>query len=323
RALERVRAIPGVRQAACTARQPLAINYNRNSVFFPERHQAAHEPLSIAATWVDPDYFATLGVPVLRGRNFTRADSANAPRVAIVNEAFTKKYWAGSDPIGRHFRVRTPDGTDYEVVGVVADYKVETVGENPTPYIHYSLAQQPSTGVVFMARSAMDGQSLVGAIRREILAMEPHAVFLDSQTMQAQVDTTLLPARLAAETIGLVSLVATLLAATGLYGVIAYTVSRRTREIGIRMALGAAERGVLAMIMRQGLGVAGIGLVVGAGLAWFAARAIASALYGVGAADPIAWGGALTVLLGAAALANYIPARRASRIPPSLALRME
>jgi putative ABC transport system permease protein len=272
---------------------------------------------------VDPDYFATLGVPVLRGRNFTRGDSASAPHVAIVNEAFTRNYWEGSDPVGRHFRVRTPDGADYEVVGVVADYKVQTVGEKPTPYIHYALAQQPSTGVVFMARGAGEGDALVGAIRREILAMEPHAVFLDSQTMQAQVDTTLLPARLAAQTIGLVSLVATLLAATGLYGVIAYTVSRRTREIGIRMALGAAERGVLTMIMRQGLAVAGAGLLVGAALAWFAARAISSALYGVGAADPVAWVGALSILLGAAAVANYIPAKRAARIPPSLALRMD
>jgi predicted permease len=323
RALERVRAIPGVREASATARQPLAINYNRNSVFFPERHQAAHEGLPIAATWVDPDYFPTLGVPVLRGRNFIRADSKDAPKVAIVNEAFTRKYWPGSDPIGRHFRVRTPDGTEYEVVGVVADYKVETVGEKPTPYIHYSFAQQPTTGVVLLARSAGDGDALVGAIRREVLAMEPHAVFLDSQTMQAQVDTTLLPARLAAQTIGLVSLVATLLAATGLYGVIAYTVSRRTREIGIRMALGADQRGVLGMIMRQGLSVAGIGLLVGAVLAYVAARAFASGLYGVGAADPIAWAGAVGVLAGAAALANYIPARRASRIAPSLALRME
>ena len=323
RALERVRAIPGVSRASLTVRQPLAINYNRNSVFFPERHQPGDTGVPIAATWVDLEYFDTLGVAVVRGRNFSKADKMGSPRVAIVNDAFVKTYWPSADAIGRHFRLRTADGPEIEVVGVVADYKVETVGERPTPYIHYPLAQQSSTGVVVMARTAADPIALVAAIRRDILAMEPNAVFLDSQTLQAQVDTTLLPARLAAQTIGLIGLIATILAATGLYGVIAYAVTRRTREIGIRLAVGAAPRGVLGMVMRQGLRVAGTGLAIGAILSWFAARAISSALYGVGATDARAWVGASAVLLAAAALANYIPARRASRVDPSLALRTE
>jgi ABC-type antimicrobial peptide transport system permease subunit len=148
-------------------------------------------------------------------------------------------------------------------------------------------------------------------------------VFFDSQTMDAQVDATLLPAKLAAQTIGIVGLVATLLAAVGLYGVIAYAVARRTREIGIRMALGAQPSGVLGMIMRHGLGVAAAGVAAGSVLAWLAARGVAASLYGVGAADPAAWAGAIAVLLSAAALANYIPARRASRVDPSVALRLQ
>lgn len=323
RAIERVRALPGVRSASRTVRQPLAINYNRNSIFFPDRQQPGDNATPIAATWVDDHYFATLGVPLLRGRNISRADVQASPRVAVVNDAFVRTWWPGKDPIGRRFRLRTHDGPEYQVVGVVADYKVHTVGEAPTPYIHYAIGQSSFEGEVLMARTSADPDALVQAIRREVSALEPDAVFLDSQTMEAQVDATLLPARLAAQTIGVVGVVAMVLAAIGLYGVIAYAVSRRAREIGIRMALGAAPSAVLGMVMRQGLSVAGLGVLAGSVLAFLAARALSSGLYGIAAADPLAWGGAVGVLLGSAALANYIPARRAARVDPSVALRAE
>jgi predicted permease len=323
RAFDRVVAIPGVQSASRAVRQPLAINYNRNNVFFPERQQPDDRGIPIAATWVDDRYFATLAVPLLRGRNFGAADSPGSPRVAIVNDAFVRTHWPNADAVGRRFRVRGIDGPEYEVVGVVGDYKVETVGEAPTPYIHYALNQRAFTGEVFLVRTAADPDALLTAMRRELLALEPGTVFLESQTMQTQVDVTLLPARLAAQTIGLIGLVATALAAIGLYGVVAYAVSRRTREIGIRMALGAAPRAVLAMVMRQGLSVAAAGVVAGLALSWVAAQAIASGLYGVTAGDLTAWTGAAAVLLAAAALANYIPARRAARVDPSVALRLD
>jgi predicted permease len=321
RVLERVRSIPGVEAASATVRQPLAINYNRNSIFFPHRMEPGAPGVPIAATWVDASYFATLGVPLLRGRNFTTADTPTSTKVAIVNESFVRTYWPGEDPIGRSFRLRTIDGPEYRVAGVVADYKVDTVGEKPTPYIHYALSQRAFTGEVILARTQGDASALVTTIRREILALEPNAVFLDSQTMDAQVNMALLPARIAAQTAVLVGLVATALAAVGLYGVIAYAVARRTREIGIRMALGAAPGGVVTMVMRQGLTIAAIGVVAGAALAYVAARGVASALYGVSALDPLAWGAAVAALLISAALANYLPARRASLVDPSVALR--
>ena len=321
RAAERVGAIPGVTSVSRAVRQPLAINFNRNTVFFPEQPRPDDRGASIAATWVDDQYFATLAVPLLRGRNFTAGENTAAPGIAIVNEAFVRRHWPGSDGIGRRFRTRTADGPEFEVVGVVADYKVETVGEKPTPYIHYALGERQTTGEVLIARTAADPAALVTAMRREILSLEPNAVFLDSQTMEAQVAASLLPARLAAQTIGLVGLVATILAAVGLYGVIAYAVGRRTREIGVRVALGASPGDVLRMVMRQGLGLAATGVGIGLALSWVAARAIASALYGVGAGDPAAWSTAVAVLLGAAALANYLPARRAARVDPSVALR--
>jgi predicted permease len=321
RAVERIAAQPGVQSVSRVVRQPLAINYNRNTIFFPERQTPDDRGTSIDATWVDGTYFSTLGVALLRGRNFTAGDTPTSPKVAIVNDAFVRRYWPGSDGLGRRFRARDSRGTDYEVVGVVGDYKVNTVGEAQTPYIHYAIGQRDFTGNVVLARTSGDAAALLAAMRREMLALEPNTVFLDSQTMAAQVDAALLPARVAAQTIVLVGIVATLLAAVGLYGVVAYTVGRRTREIGIRMALGAAPGGVLGMVMRQGLTLAGAGSAAGLLLAWVAARMIAATLYGVGAFDPAAWSAAVAVLLTSASLANYIPARRAARVDPSVALR--
>ncbi|HVJ28326.1 MAG TPA: ABC transporter permease [Vicinamibacterales bacterium] len=323
RAVERVRALPGVQSVAATVRQPLAINYNRTAIFFPDRQAPGDPGLPTGSTWVDDSYFATLGVPLLHGRNFSTADTPSTPKVAVVNESFARKHWPGDDALGRRFRVQSIDGPEYQVVGVVSDYKVDTVGERPAPYIHYALGQRQFTGQVLMARTAGDASALLAAMRREVLSLEPNAIFLDSQTMSAQVDMALLPARLAAQTASLVGLISTVLAAIGLYGVIAYAVARRTREIGIRMALGAAPGGVIGLVMKQGLTVAVAGCAVGAIIAYVAARAIASGLYGVSALDPLAWTGAVAALLGSAAVANFLPARRASRVDPSVALRTE
>ena len=240
--------------------------------------------------------------------------------MVIVNQAFARKYWPKESAVGKRFRLRGVDGPEVQVVGVSADYKVNTVGEPSTPYMHYDEAQRPDTGEVVFARTRGDAQQTLAAIRREMLALEPNVVFLDNQTMESQVDATLMPARLSAMAVGLVGLVAMVLAAVGLYGVIAYSVARRTREIGIRMALGAAPGSVLGLIMRQGLAVTGIGAGAGLLLAAAAAKAIAGTLYTVSAADPIAWVGSMAVLVFVSVLANAIPARRASCVDPSVAL---
>jgi putative ABC transport system permease protein len=323
RAIEKVRTIPGVTSVTRASRQPLSINMNRQGVFFPER-PAADQVHIVSVTWVDPEYFETIGVPLLRGRNFTTADTPSSAGVVIVNSAFVKAFWPEiADPVGRRFRTRGLDGPEFEVVGVVGDYKVEPVGERPRPYVHHALAQRPSNGGVLIARTASDSGALLTAMKREMLALEPNAVFIEEKTMEAQVDMSLMPARLAAQTAALVGVVATVLAAIGLYGTVAYAVARRTREIGIRIALGAAPRGVVSMVMRQGLVVACGGIALGLLLTWPAARALASGLYGISAFDPLAWSGAIAVLLMSAGLANYVPARRAARVDPSVALRSE
>ncbi len=215
------------------------------------------------------------------------------------------------------------NGPEYEVVGVSADYKVSTIGEGATPYIHYAVSQAPNTGEEIMARTHGDAGALLNAMRREITTLDPNVIFIDNQTMDAQVAATLLPAKAGAIGASAVGVVAMLLAAVGLYGVIAYSVARRTREIGIRMALGAKPAAVVSLIMRQGLGIAAVGIAVGAVLALGAAKAVAGALYGVSFVDPVAWSAAIGTLLVAAALANLIPARRASVVDPSIALRAE
>jgi|CXWL01.1.fsa_nt_gi predicted permease len=322
-AMPRVRALPGVESAALTERSPLSINYNRNSIFFPERALPDDRGISTDVTRVTPEYFETLRVPILRGRGFTAGDTPQSPGVVVVNEAFARKYWPEQDAIGKRFRTRTVDGPEFEVVGVTANYRVNTVGEKETPYIHFAVSQRPQNGYEVLARTSGDAALLLAGIRKELLAMEPNLVFLQNQTMQNQVGATLFPAKAGAWAVSAVGMVAMMLAAIGLYGVIGYSVSRRTREIGVRMALGAQPGDVSALIMRQGLRVAGSGMVVGALFAVMAGFAISGALFGVSPVDPIAWIGATGLLFAVAALANLVPAHRAARVKPWLALKTD
>jgi predicted permease len=322
-ALARVRALPGVESAALATRLPFAVNVSRWDIYVPGHHHPGEPVDTIDETAVSPEYFATMGVPILQGRNFTDADRPNTARVAIINEAMARRYWPDQSAVGKTIRSRDSEGPEFEIIGVSRDHKVLTVDEPPTPFLHVSRIQRPNSYSSLIARTRGDAPALLGAMRKELLALDPSLVFLDSRTMAAQMDSTLFPVRASAYTVGLVGLTAMILAAVGLYGIVAYSVTRRTREIGIRIALGADRRSVLAMIMRQGLIVAAVGLTIGGALAIAAARTFSRALYGVGVADPVSWLGAAGVLLLVSAVANAIPAFRAARIAPSDALRTE
>jgi len=323
RALERVRAVPGVESAALAERVPFSINYNRNLVFLPDRHGPNDKGVVIDVARVAAEYFPTLGVSIVQGRNFAAIDTPTSPGVVVVNESMARKYWPNQDAIGKRIRTQKYDGKEYEVVGVSVDYKVSTVGESNTPYIHYAVSQRPDPAEQILARTRGDAGALLAAMRRELLAIEPNVLFLDNQTMDAQVAATLLPAKAGAMSVSVVGVVAMALASIGLYGVIAYAVARRTREIGIRMALGARRSAVIGMVMRQGLRMAASGVAVGALLALGGAKAIAAALYGVSFVDPIAWSTAIATLFLVAAIANLVPARRAAAVDPSVALRAD
>jgi predicted permease len=323
-AVERVRGISGVEAAAIAERTPFSINYNRTNIFVPGRHQPGDLKGDVVdSARVAPEYFATLAVPIVQGRNFAATDTPKSPGVVIVSETFARKFWPNENVIGKVFHIRSLDGPSFEIVGVSSDYKVSTPGEQPTPYIHFAYSQRPSAGEAVIARTRGNADMLLAAMRRELLALDPNIVFLDNQTMTAQVDMTLMPAKLGAISVSGVGIVAMVLAAIGLYGVIAYSVSRRTREIGIRMALGAGRASVIGLVMRQGLVLTSVGVVCGAVLSALAAKAVSGALYGIGYLDPVTWISAVVTLFGVAALANAVPARRAAIVDPSAALRSE
>ena len=323
RALERIHAIPGVESAALATYVPFSLNPNMWTIWIPERQRVDEPGVDLNVTRVSPEYFKTMGVAILQGRGFSDDDRPTTPRVAIVNETMAHRYWPGENAVGKTFHARGADGPVFQIVGVAADHKVATVAESPTPFIHVPRGQQPNTYNVVVARTGGDASALLRDMRRELLALESNLVFVENQTMDAEVGARLFPARISAWLVSIVGVVAMALAAIGLYGVIAYSVARRTREIGIRMALGARPASVLGLIMRQGFVVAAVGLVAGCVLAAVAARQISGALYGIGAADPVAWGVATAVLLGVSALANLLPARRAALVEPSQALRVE
>ncbi len=322
-AVSRAQAIPGVEAVALTVRSPMSMNHSRNAIFFPGQALPDDNGVPIDATRVSPEYFETLHVPILRGRGFALTDTPESPAVVVINDALARKYWPDQDAIGKRFRTRSAEGPEFEVVGISSNYRVNTVGESATPYVHFAVTQRPSNGYEILARTRGDAAELLASLRRELLAMEPNIVFIQNHTMETQVGATLFPAKAGAWAVSAVGLVAMLLAAIGLYGVIGYSVSRRTKEIGVRMALGAQPSDVSGLIMRQGLRVAGSGMIVGAVLAAGAGFLISGALYGISPVDPIAWLGAMALLLGVAALANLVPAQRASRVKPWLALRTD
>jgi macrolide transport system ATP-binding/permease protein len=322
-AMARVRALPGVESVALSTRVPFSVNYNRWEIWIPGRHQPGSHGDTIEVTTVSPEYFATIGIPIVAGRGFTYDDRPDTPRVAIVNETFARRYWPRDEAVGKTFRTRASDGPLFEIVGVAADHKVLTVGEPPTPFLHIARTQRPNTYSAVVARTRGDASVLLRDMRRELLALEPNLVFVENGTMAAEVATTLFPARASAWLVASVGLVAMLLAAVGLYGVIAYSVARRTREIGIRIALGARPASVLQLVMQHGFRVAAVGLAIGAFIAAGTAVGVSHALYGVGPADPLSWAASVAIVLTVSALANLIPAWRATRVNPSVALRTE
>jgi len=324
-AQRRIEALPGVTGAALASRVPFSLNFNRTNIAIPGHQKSADEMgASINSAVVSPRYFDTLKIGVLDGRSFADTDTAETRRVAIVSQAMAKRHWPNESAVGRVVFQRTLDsGRSYEIVGVVADHAQQTVGEAAAPAIYFSTTQQPSAFNVVVARTSGGDTDLVARMRATLLSLEPDLLLLESQTMTAQIQTMLFPVRVAGVLVSVFSGLGLLLAGIGLYGIIAFAVTQRTREIGIRMAIGATASSVVALVLRQGLGLAIGGLAVGALLSAAATRVVAGALYGVGVADPVAWGAAAAVLLGMAALANAIPTYRAVRIDPVKALRRE
>ena len=323
-ALDRVRALPGVTAAATASPSiPFELNFNQQELRIDNRTYAeGQRGETIENVAISTGYLSTLGLRVVDGRDIDETDRQGAPPVVLVNETMARRYWPDESAVG-HSVTNPATNQQYRIVGVVSNHKVHGVLERPAPFVYFASAQRPTRYNYLVARTAGDAGELLATMRRELLAMEPGLVFLGNSTMGDNLAMSLMLARVGAILAAFFGGLGTLLAAIGLYGVVAFSVSRRTREIGVRMAVGAHPRGVLTMVMRQGFGLVGIGLAIGSGLAAVTAFTLGGLLYGITPLDPRAWTLAIMTMLAAAAVANLVPARRAMRLDPVKALRSE
>ncbi|MFL5578190.1 MAG: ABC transporter permease [Gemmatimonadaceae bacterium] len=327
RLLERTRGIPGVRAAAASGNLPMQ---GSGYVTFaieggPERTQG-QQTEDLQPFVVTPDYFRVLGIPLRRGRLIEARDVAGAPRVAVINEEMARRYFAGRDPLGLRVTFGDPADTAaawYTVVGVVGDVAQEGLTARPYAQLYRALDQVPQRSVWISMRTAGDPMAVAGAARAALGAVDPQLPLNDLRTMEDRIAQDIARPRVSVALLACFSAVALVLAAIGIYGVVAYTVAQRTREIGIRMALGARPDGVLRLVLRQGLAPVAAGVGVGLAASLAATRVMHSLLYGVSATDPLTFV-AVALFLGAVALAaTWLPARRATRVDPLAALRYE
>jgi predicted permease len=322
RVSEAVRAVPGVETATLAAYVPLDFSIDGGDFVVEGRDVGpGREAIQAMASSVDEHYFATLNTAIRRGRPFTARDTLDASGVAIVNETFAAMAWPGQDPVGRRLRLARADAPWLEVVGVSADGKYRQLTESPRPFVWTALAQQRASSATLVVKSGRDAGALIGEVRRAIAALDPAVPVYDVKTMDAFMERAYTGPRLAALVIGPAAICALVIAAVGLYGVLAYWVSRRTREIGVRSAIGATPSSILALVMRQGLSLALLGVALGVAGAAAVSRLVATLLFGVSATDPLVFTTVPAALLLVAAAASYIPARRAVRIDPVEALR--
>ncbi len=321
---EQIGAIPGIRAAAIGVSPLMADDVNIRTVHVEGYQAREDEDMNPQMDSVSPGYFATLGIPLRLGREFQAGDRLGTPQVAIVNEAFAKYFFKGGNPLGRHFGFGHDKGFPIEIVGVVANAKYSNVNEQTARMTYVPFAQQDRPGsLVVYARAAGEPEAVFPAIRRAVRQIDPALPVNRLRTMEEQVDVNLSAPRLIATLSGLFAALATILAAIGLYGVMAYTVTRRTREIGIRLALGAGRGNVLRLVMREVAILTAAGVAVALPCAVALTRLLRSELYGVGPNDPLSMAAALVAMVAIALLAGYVPAERATRVNPNVALRYE
>jgi predicted permease len=277
---------------------------------------------------VGPGYFGTMAIPLVSGRDFTERDGKQAPQVVIINQQMARRYWPDENPIGKRFRLaaqparRTPERT-VEVIGVAKDSKYRTLSEEKTPHIYLPFLQDYEAGMTLLVRTAGDTRQMMRAVRAELqtLDKDPQAFF--ARTMYEHMSVVLAPGQIAATLLAVFGLVALALATIGIYGVMAYSVTERTREIGVRMALGAKPSDVFKLVIGDGMLLSAAGTLIGLAAAFALTRFLASLLVGVSATDPITFAAIPVLFSIVALLACYLPARRAMRVDPLAALKHE
>jgi predicted permease len=323
--LERTDRLPGVASATVAADLPLdGTRMGVGSVRIPGTTLGSRQDGRLAADWnvIEPGFFRTLGVRILRGRDFAAGDTIGAPAVAIVNEAFAREAWPGADPIGRRMETDTDEGVrPVTVVGVAEDARFMSVASPAEPYIYVPLGQVYLNRINLVVKTS--GSSVLPEIRGLVRSTNPNLPITEALSLADITALGTIPQRIAASIAGTLGVVGLLLASMGIHGVTAYSVSRRTREIGIRMALGAEPSTVMRLVLRQGAMLAVIGVALGLGVAAISGQLVQSLLYGVNALDPVTFGTASALFVAVSLVATYIPARRAMSVDPMMALRNE
>ncbi len=317
-------ALPGVTDVALQDCPPLSGGCNGTIMTFADRPPSATGNAMIGVHWVSPSWFRTLRVPLLRGRGFTAADRVGAAKVVVINETAARKYFAGENPLGKQVAVYQGGfNTGAEVVGIVGDVRYGTIDSTARPDVYIPYGQAPISRMMIFARTTQDAAVLAPSVVARLRQVVPAAPIYDIQPMAARVASASSQARFSAILLGLFAFVALTLAVTGIYGVMSFAVAQRTREIGIRIALGADRRRVLSLILREGglLAVVGAGLGLAAALA--STRVLRGMLFGVTTTDPWTYAAMIVVLAAAALMASWLPARRAARVDPMVAIRAD
>jgi putative ABC transport system permease protein len=326
--LRRTRTLPGVEEAAVADLGAIPLGHDRSNQTPPLPLILEDKPaLSDTTPLVDeaivtPDYFHLLGLTLRRGHLFGDFDNENAPSVAVINETMAQTYWPNEDPLGKHFKLLR--GTSWTtIVGVVADTRAESLEEARVPVVYSNLYQRGAHHLAIFLRGHLDSAAIPSQVRKEVQSVDPTLPVFGAQTLNETVSDSLAQRRFAMVIVVLFALTALLLTGLGIYGVISYIVSERTHEIGIRLALGAEKRDILKMVLRQGLGLAIAGAVVGLAGSVMVSHLITGLLYGVKPTDPATFGAVAVILMSVALIACYVPARRAMRVDPMIALRHE
>src|SRR5215217_964113 len=325
---ERLQAVPGVESAAVSSYIPLSLNYNSRTVFVEGKpaERGDNAPIAMNAS-AGPSYFKTMGTPIVQGREFTEQDQDKSEQVAIVNETFVRRLMpelqTTAEAIGKRFSFRGPDGPFRRIVGVAVAGKYFNIAEEPRPFVWTTMTQDYQSSGILTVRTKGSPEALVGPVRGEVLALDANMPLFDVKTLTEHMKFALFPAKVAATVLGVFGLVALLLSAIGVYGITSYAVAQRTHEIGIRLALGAQLGDVLRLVLGHGLKLTIIGAALGLFGAFLATRAITSVLYGVSATDPLTFTFVSLLLIGVALVASYVPARRATKVEPLIALRNE
>jgi len=321
-AVERVKGLPMVRAAAVATNAPFGGGFQRTVFRDGADTSDRRSGVLMLVNPVEPDYFDAMNIPIQRGRKFTAADREGAPMVCIVNETMAKRFWPNESAVGKRVRFFGETWV-VEIVGVARDSKYFALGEDPLPALYFPILQQHSAAVTLFVRTSGDPAKAMGSVRSTVQALDRNLPLTNATTMPDVMSQSLWAPRMGAGLLGLFGGLALLLAGIGIYGVTAYSVSQRTQEIGIRMALGAQNRDVIGLILRQGLVIVAAGIVLGLGAAFGLTRGLANLLFGVKTSDPVTFAATTLILVGVAVLACWIPARRATRVDPMVALRYE